>query len=263
MTNKNTATKAQPAPLKWTDEMKAAIKRVTIPQLKRENADRIANNEITARIIEAICDNHGGKMFNILSLSTYVGYNDNCRNRIKQAIEHGLDCICRYCFAVSYTKQRSNLAKKLMRNTDLLTKEIYPINVWPVLPDRVKKFRFESFGDLNNVIQCINYINFCKANENKNHCKFALWTKNPHIVAAALKGIKKPSNLIIIYSSPIINKQVDPRKAYPFIDKIFTVYRRKYAVANGININCGANACDLCGRCYSKHTGPWINEIKK
>ena len=76
--------------------------------------------------------------------------------------------------------------------------------------------------------------------------------------------IKKPSNLIVIYSSPVLNKavNVDVLKAvYPFIDKVFTVYDKEHA--GSVNINCGSNHCLSCLKCYKKRTTDVINERLK
>ena len=150
----------------------------------------------------------------------------------------------------------------LERNTEILTKDLIPVDKWPALNARF--FRFESFGDIQNGIQVENYFNFCLANPKTS---FAIWTKNPGLIDKVIKaGREKPKNLIIIYSSPYIDKPVNTDKyikCYPFIDKVFTVYSKEYIKENNIDINCGARSCLECGRCYSKRTGKEVREQLK
>lgn len=207
-----------------------------------------------------ITDRHTGKMQGMFSLSTACTRNKYC---IQRAADPAT--ICSACFAGRMFDNPFYAATlaAMEGNTDILTRSIIPIDAWPVLNIRV--FRLESFGDLNNEIQFQNYVNFCKRNPGTT---FALWTKNPGIIERAIKdGTKKPRNLMIVYSSPFINKPVNMdryRKQFPFIDKFFTVYSdEKTAATAGAAINCGARNCLECCRCYSKRTGPAVNELLK
>lgn len=198
--------------------------------------------------------NHTGKMDGMVSISTSVKENKNCQSRAK--VENS---ICSKCFAAAMINRYPALEKCLSENTRILTSEIIPVEKWPLL--NVAFFRFESFGDLNNETQVHNYFNLCKRNP---HVRFALWTKNPFFIYAAIKaGNAKPENLIIIASSPMINDVCDAYlKAYPFIDKIFTVYDKE--TAKTVNINCGARHCLSCLRCYTKTDSvEYVNEILK
>ena len=200
--------------------------------------------------------NHSGKLEGMHSISTSVRRNPNCRDR--RNIDNS---ICQKCYAVTLTGIRKGLDEAISRNTDVLTARILSADELPVIND--KYFRFEAFGDLINETQAINYINIAKTNKGTH---FAIWTKNPWIMAAALKTAAKPSNMIIIYSSPMINKAVNVKalkKLYPFIDKVFTVYRKDYAQEHSIDINCGGRHCLSCLRCYSKRTGDTVNELLK
>lgn len=196
---------------------------------------------------------HSGKMQGIRSLNTSVVLNAICQARAKIA-----GSICSKCYAKSLVAFRKSLRKVLEKNTRVLTSIVIPVKYWPVINDRV--FRFESFGDLNNSIQVINYFNFCLKNP---ETLFALWTKNPEFIAAAIAdGHAKPENLIIIQSSKHINVVDEPR--YDFIDGVFTVYDAEYIEKHDIAINCGARHCLSCMRCYTKHEGVfYINEKLK
>ena len=198
--------------------------------------------------------NHTGKMEGMVSISTSVRENKNCQQRAKVA-----GSICEKCFADKMIDRYPALERCLKGNTEILTTKEIPVNEWPLL--NVAFFRFESFGDLNNKTQVVNYFNLCKRNK---HVTFALWTKNPFFIYEAIKaGNEKPGNLIVIVSSPMINEVCDAYlKAFPFIDKIFTVYDKQ--TAKTVNINCGARHCLSCLRCYTKTDSvEYVNEILK
>lgn len=201
---------------------------------------------------------HSGKMEGMVGLSTSVKVNHlcNCRKNIKGSI-------CEHCFAETMNNQYGKSFQDcFIRNTKLLTENIIPVSEMPLL--NVAFFRFESFGDLNNDIQVINYFNLCSANKNT---RFALWTKNPGLIAMAIrKGYKKPSNLNIGLSSMFVNKVADPSR-FPFVDFVFTVFTAEFAAENNVNVNCGAKQCLSCLKCYKgmnrNKTVVYINEILK
>ena len=195
-----------------------------------------------------VSDNMSGKMSGIPSISTSVLENPICQKRRKQK-----DSICSKCFAASTAARYSSLAKNLSSNLELLTGEILPADVLPrFIPELASIVRFESFGDLANVNQAINYLNIARVNPD---VRFALWTKNIGILAKAVEMTGKPENIRIIYSSPIVNKAIDVEKTqrtFPCIDAVFTVYDKKHVAANEIDINCGAKSCITCRNCYDR-----------
>ena len=210
-------------------------------------------------IAKCFCTDHTGKMSGVISISTSVALNARCQARAKDP-----DSICHYCFAAAMLEQYSDLGKKLANNTALLTaRELEPAEIPVINAEKWPMLRFESFGDLNNIVQVYNYFLIAAVNHK---CKAALWTKNPDIIAAALDhyGIEKPKNLVILYSSPKVNEPAaDIRERYPFIDKVFTVYDPEYIEAHQVKINCGARDCRKCGRCYSKRTAADVREMLK
>lgn len=194
-------------------------------------------------------------MSGLHSLSTSVTVNPYCIKRQAKG-----DSICAHCFSASMMKQYKALNECTKTNAEILTASVLPASVLPLIPSRY--FRFESFGDLINVNQVINYFNIAKKNPDT---LCALWTKNPHIIAKAIaSGHDKPSNLQIVLSSPFINRPVKSTK-YGFIDKIFTVFDKE--AAKSVNINCGARSCLACGRCYRPNPDgskiQYVNEILK
>lgn len=213
--------------------------------------------EITIKYLieQAICNGHEGKMKGIPSLSTSVLLNERC---YKNAQIDG--SICQFCYAHKLASYRDSLARKLERNTELLTKELINDNDVPFI--NAAYFRFEAFGDLNNSIQVRNYFTIARNNP---HCNFALWTKNPQFIQEAMNdGAMKPDNLIVIYSSLFLNmKNRHITKKYPFIDKVFTVYDTETINRENIEINCGARSCATCLKCYRKNEFVEIREKLK
>ena len=203
-----------------------------------------------------ITTNHTAKMANMCSLSTACTANKYCKARTANP-----KMICSKCYANSQAKRYKGLREKLEKNTEVLTTVIIPKNDLPYLFSPSGLFRFEAFGDLINEIQVVNYFNMASANK---QLKFALWTKNPWIIRKAIEAynLKKPSNLVIIGSSYFLNESMT-YQAYPFIDKVFTVYDKKTATEKNVNINCGGRSCATCRRCYSKQTGREVSELVK
>ena len=196
--------------------------------------------------------NHSGKMSGMQSLSTSCLRNPYC-----QARRYNPELICSHCYAHRFAHMYSSLSKRLEGNTEILTSRILKEYEIPTINSLY--FRFEAFGDLINKKQVINYFNICLHNKK---VKFGLWTKNPQIIEQVLRsGWKKPNNLQIILSSPKINEPVECK--YDFVDKIFTVYDKKYIKKHNIEINCGGEQCLTCGKCYCKSKGKNINEMLK
>jgi len=203
-----------------------------------------------------ITTNHNDKMQGLSSVSTACHLNRLC---IERALNKAT--ICSHCYAMTMQKRFQNLRKALEKNTEILTSVIIPENDLPRLFSETGFFRFEAFGDLINEIQVVNYFNMAKANA---HMKCALWNKNPFIIARAIKkyNLEKPENLVIIGSSYFVN-EILPFTKYAFIDKVFTVYDKKYIEENGIEINCGGRSCASCGLCYENKGGKHISEMLK
>ena len=195
---------------------------------------------------------HSGKMAGMVSISTSVTTNDRCK---KNAEIKG--SICEMCFAAKQMKVFPSMEKPMVENQRMLTGSILPLELLPTINNLY--FRFEAFGDLNNAIQAINYFNICYKNP---RVKFALWTKNPDYIAAAIAaGYEKPANLNIVLSSLFINQE--RRKTFDFVDKVFTVYDPGFIEENDVQINCGARNCFDCGLCYEKNGVEVINEKLK
>lgn len=199
---------------------------------------------------------HKGKLLGINSIGTSCHGNPHCQKRR----ENGCS-VCSHCYADTYMKMRKSLKEHLEDNAKILTTRLLEGRDIPVTNDFI--FRFESFGDLYNDMHLENYIRICNANE---LTMFALWTKNTWILDSVFnaKGIKKPSNLSIVVSSPNTNEQLElDREKFWFVDHVFTVYDKKFIKENNIDINCGANSCLRCRLCYNTDTEFYIREQLK
>lgn len=205
---------------------------------------------------------HTGKMLDVWSLSTSPLTNKRCGGRCKVP-----GTICAECYSVAMNARYRGLDNSLRRNSDVLYHNVIPVNEWPLLFSR-DIFRIESFGDLATVIQGINYLNFAIRNP---HVAFAIYTKNPDILAAACNMVyhcnARPGNLSVVYSSPYINVANDAtyHRYEWLIDHVFTVVDR-----NGVEqiggvaaINCGARSCNTCRLCYSRNGILHIWELLK
>lgn len=205
---------------------------------------------------------HEGKMAGIPSISTSSLFNINCRKRC--CLENA---ICSKCYSNHMQGFRKQLREKLARNTELLTTRLLTKLEISNLCIASLYFRFEAFGDLINTIQFTNYCNIAKAYKNT---KFAIWTKNPHVIVEYVKkGGRIPKNLVIGLSSLFINNQMSENtiayfEKYFHIDFVFTVFNEKYINDNNIKINCGSKNCLKCHFCYCHHKQTaFVNEKLK
>lgn len=220
----------------------------------KEKSEAIMTVENFKKVVGVhITVNHTGKMSGMQSLSTSCLCNPYCQQYAKDP-----EKVCSHCYATTQLKMYTKMQPCLEKNSEILCNRILKKNEMPLL--NAAYFRFESFSDLSTEIQVINYFNICKANK---HTNFALWTKNPFLIQKAIdNGHKKPKNLQIVLSSHYMNIQSDPSQ-WDFVDKVFTVYDKKYIKEHDVEINCGARSCLGCKKCYLKNKEVYINEKLK
>jgi len=187
-----------------------------------------------------ISDSMSGNVAGIPSISTSCLTNPRCIARMKNG-----ESVCAHCFAAATQKRYSALRANNIENGVTLSTQIIPDEALPHFNRATALVRFESFGDLINVTHARNYIRIAKINQ---HVRFALWTKNPDILAEAIAIEGKPENLMVIQSSLRLDTPENPYA--DFIDKVFTVYRPATIDAENIDINCGARDCAGCAECY-------------
>jgi hypothetical protein len=120
--------------------------------------------------------------------------------------------------------------------------------------------RFSAHGELINYKHAYNLIKIAQLYP---ALTFGLWTKRLDVLSEVFveAEIEKPDNLVVIYSSPFVDKDcsiIAIQAVYPFVDKVFSVMSKD----NG-DVNCGARSCALCQLCYSKSTTPVVIEKLK
>ena len=233
---------------------------------KKQNGSLTAEQvaQLCDYIKQGLCTKHNDKMEGLISLSTAAICNEYCKKRACNK-----DCICAHCYANNMLSMYKDLAVKNTINAHILTNIELAADSVPFINACI--FRFESFGDLINELQFKNYCTIARKNQN---CTFTIWTKNAFIIRRAFEiyGNIKPKNMIIIFSSPFLNTPAESMtEKYPWIDKVFTVYSLDYMRAQGMSvkaidkfINCGAKSCAGCQKCYNKkNRTTFINEMLK
>lgn len=184
-----------------------------------------------------------GKMDKVRALSSFAGMNPSCMAMMKNK-----DGVCAHCYAYKQVMSGVYPAQRvaLERNGEALSGSLLKI-----VPDLSKQevFRFESHGDVINVIHARNFIRIAKANP-KTH--FAAFTKRPNIYMAAIEKEGKPDNLNIVISSPLLNTPLNIDK-YPFADVCFTVYDKEHTpAAIEWKCQCSKGSCNRCRFCYTQ-----------
>jgi hypothetical protein len=192
---------------------------------------------------------HQGKMTSIPSISTNKKLNEHCMKMSRSA---NSDCICKYCYADRTMAMYPKLELSLTNNTEILTgRELETSEIQEIAKHFLNTsiVRFESFGDLNNETQLINYIKIARAAK---HTRFALFTKRYDIVKKYFEsGQRFPDNVTLILSSPFIDHVLTES-----VSNIFKQYHRRVITftvtrdKNNPNINCGKRRCVECRNCY-------------
>lgn len=197
---------------------------------------------------------HTGKMEGLISLSTTSAKNTFC-----QKMKTCKGSICQFCYTEKGFLKNVKNSKKLIDNYNLLTtstldwkndvKNIDELNNY-------QQIRLESFGELENDLQLQNYLALASAFPNTT---FTLWTKRTDLIKKNITTQNKPKNLILIVSSPTLNKPASLVGLSKVVDKVFTVYEK----GKHKNINCGKAKCATCKLCYTHNKTRYINEELK
>lgn len=223
-------------------------------RIRREKFEQLAG-------LVWIVNHMARKLEGISSVSTSV--HDNCICARWRKIK---DCICAHCYAYNQQARHTGLREHNIINGMILRNVLIPVYAFKKVLILFPYLRIESFGDVANVIQARNYLRLIKAFPDK---RCAIWSKNAAIWKEAIEKEGKPRNTTFVLSSPYINKPVAETilENFPFIDHIFTVYTKQYAIKNNIVINCGGRKCMECIKaktnCYFRGGPLYINELKK
>ena len=185
-----------------------------------------------------------GKMTGVTAVNTNTVSNGFCGKMFNSG---KTDLICSHCYSMKMLQgSRKNCVPKFQRNTDLMVHMIHPDNL-PIL--NLAWLRGHGHGELINDWHYINFSNLARKNP---HLNLSLFTKRRNIINRVfkLKGYKKPKNLILVYSNPLIDSVVDtPPKHF---DKVFNTVTRVNA-----QDNCTGKKCIDCLNCY-KHSGAQV-----
>lgn len=253
---------AEKARARFLDKRDNAKEKIQLLNEKIARGERLTVDEFEFYTGIKFSHDMGGKMKDILSLSTCCLINPLCRKRLENKVG-----VCAECFAEFVTLSYKGVTENTCYNYIVLSETDLPLALIPYI-DR-NELRLESFGDVGTMIQAKNYIKFALANP---HCMVSVWTKNPWLYDAAFKamGIAKcPENFTVILSSQFLNIETKiPEKYRYFVKKTFTVYTAEYLIANKLPasfINCGGRSCKHCERCYCKanHSETHIHELLK
>jgi len=140
-----------------------------------------------------------------------------------------------------------------LNSKTLLQGKIY-LNEMPKFNKTSNIIRLHAHGELQNTQHLKNLLTIVKANPTKT---FSLYTKRIDIINDIFAKAKIPSNLIMVYSNPVIDKPIT--KVPMHFNKVFNVCRDKYKD----RINCGAKSCNTCRLCYDKAKTNIIYEMIK
>ena len=191
-----------------------------------------------------------GKLEGISSLNTDPFSNPFCMKMSAQP-----KSVCSQCYSQAMLKAyRKSCQKPWAENGENLSKRLLTPQELPVIKKSI--FRFSAHGEIINKTMYLNYLAIARNNPDTS---FTVWTKRKDIIAKI--GKAGVNNIILIYSSPILN-DLNPVVPTNF-DKVFTVYTPDVAGPNDVKINCGKKKCIECMSCYSQNDTTHINEIVK
>ena len=190
-----------------------------------------------------------GKLVEIPAINTNTLTNKFCQ-KMHSSCEK---CICWDCYSFAMLEgSRKNCQPAWQQNSEILSGGLlgYPLPQFNSL-----YVRFDGHGELINETHFINYLLIAQHNPKST---FSLFTKRKDIVKRvldtreqillALVGLeRKPKNLILVYSNPLVDRITD--KIPYYFDKVFNTTTEK-----STRDNCTGRKCIECLACYT-HTG--------
>lgn len=199
---------------------------------------------------------NNSKMGELPNISTSSLENEFCNGMCNQQRN-----ICKKCYARKLLKMYKSSREMYKENYKILTSYILSKKDLETLGKKLAYttyLRFEAYGEIETIkngglIQLKNYCNIAKE-LNKYKVKCVLWSKNIATLKAYFKKNKKPRNLKIIVSSPIVNERIDLSTLPRVLKKstTFTVYSKDNEKVK--ERNCfggdGNTTCSNCLICY-------------
>ena len=187
-----------------------------------------------------------GKLVEIPAINTNTLTNKICHDKHTSSPK----CICWDCYSYAMLEgSRKNCQPAWQKNSDILSGGLlgYPLPQFNSL-----YVRFDGHGELINETHFINYLLITEHNPKTT---FSLFTKRSKLVKKVLDTRKKPQNLILVYSNPLVDRITD--KIPYYFDKVFNTTTEK-----STRDNCTGRKCIECLACYTHGTNTLV-EMKK
>ena len=187
-----------------------------------------------------------GKLVEIPAINTNTLTNKFCQDMHTSSPK----CICWDCYSYAMLEgSRKNCQPAWQKNSDILSGGLlgYPLPQFNSL-----YVRFDGHGELINETHFINYLLITEHNPKTT---FSLFTKRSKLVKKVLDTRKKPQNLILVYSNPLVDRITD--KIPYYFDKVFNTTTEK-----STRDNCTGRKCIECLACYTHGTNTLV-EMKK
>jgi len=187
-----------------------------------------------------------GKLVEIPAINTNTLTNEFCQ-KMHSSCEK---CICWDCYSYAMLEGSRKNCQPAWEHNSLLLKS--------GLLSEIPRFnslyvRFDGHGELINETHFINYLLITDHNPKTT---FSLFTKRHKLVKRVLETRKKPQNLILVYSNPLVDRITD--KIPYYFDKVFNTTTEK-----STRDNCTGRKCIECLACYQFDGNSVLIEQKK
>lgn len=200
--------------------------------------------------IYKVAYHESGKIEGVYSLDSSATNCTFCRVMREKAKENP-NIICGYCYDFEQEKYRKEVLNRHTLNLVIMSKVEFTVDELRHL-NGIGLIRVNSSGDAENVIYAKNMLRYAMAHS---FARVAIWSKNVLAYIKAIDEIGKPENVIMIQSSPFINKPVARAK---YFDYVFTVYSDAEQIEKALNAGaceCNGKKCSVCG--YKCYFGTW------
>ncbi len=230
-------------------EMDKAIALPLIDKAKENNGYLDKDDRMSLVRILQVSYHPSGKIEGLNSIDSCASYCGFCQ-KMREAAEGNPKHICGMCYACRGTLAFTAVKNRHELNMLILANVIFEVVDFYGLTRLTTRFNCD--GDFDGVIHAGNAIKIAQANV---RARFALWSKNYKAVQEAQKLYGKPSNLISIASSPIIDQEIPLPEGF---DYTFTVYSTEEKVKEAIekgSVACNGRKCKSDG--YGCYFGTW------
>lgn len=202
--------------------------------------------------IYSVAYHESGKIEGIFSLDSSATNCGFCRKMREYAAAHPeKQCICGSCYDVRQEGFKLAALARHTLNLIIMSATVYSREELAAVPV-YGLVRVNSSGDSSGDVYAENMVLFAAAHP---AARVTAWAKNTAGYIRACRKHGKPENLLLICSSPFIDKTA-PRPEY--FDYVFTVYstpeKVREALAAGA-MECNGKKCRECG--YSCYNGTW------